>query len=262
MHGYFPYIYASLPLNQQEINLNQYAEALNTVATRKASCFTLIVKKIEYSIRQNIYGFENVMQRFMRIEIVLPRYIKLIKEILEGGFEFSGLRSQSLQTFESNIDFEIRFMTDMNIVGCNWIEINRGQYKILSGKNCMSSCQLEIDVNYKNIISHPAEGVFIRIAAFRILSFDIECAGRKGVFPDPHHDKIIQIANMLIRNGEKEPFIRNIFTLDICSPIQGSTVKCFQTERELLAAWSRFVRECDPDFITGLFLLSLKIDSF
>ncbi len=116
----------------------------------------------------------------------------------------------------------------------------------------MSSCQLEIDVNYKNIISHPAEGVFIRIAAFRILSFDIECAGRKGVFPDPHHDKIIQIANMLIRNGEKEPFIRNIFTLDTCSPIQGSTVKCFQTERELLAAWSRFVRECDPDFITGL----------
>lgn len=28
---------------------------------------------------------------------------------------------------------------------------------------------------------------------FRILSFDIECAGRKGVFPDAKHDPVIQV---------------------------------------------------------------------
>lgn len=31
------------------------------------------------------------------------------------------------------------------------------------------------------------------MAPFRILSFDIECAGRKGLFPEPTHDPVIQV---------------------------------------------------------------------
>lgn len=31
------------------------------------------------------------------------------------------------------------------------------------------------------------------MAPFRILSFDIECAGRKGHFPEPSHDPVIQV---------------------------------------------------------------------
>ncbi len=71
-------------------------------------------------------------------------------------------------------------MADMQIVGCNWIEIPAGVYKIRDKKDYISRCQLEVDVNCADIISHPAEGEYIRIAPLRILSFDIECAGRKG----------------------------------------------------------------------------------
>ena len=92
-------------------------------------------------------------------------------------------------------------MADMNIVGCNWIEIPAETYQIRPILDCISRCQLEIDVNFKSIISHPAEGQFIGIAPLRILSFDIECAGRRGIFPEPNHDPVIQIANMVIRNG-------------------------------------------------------------
>lgn len=35
------------------------------------------------------------------------------------------------------------------------------------------------------------------MAPFRILSFDIECAGRKGHFPEPLHDPVIQVLFML-----------------------------------------------------------------
>lgn len=31
------------------------------------------------------------------------------------------------------------------------------------------------------------------MAPFRILSFDIECAGRKGHFPEATHDPVIQV---------------------------------------------------------------------
>ena len=36
-------------------------------------------------------------------------------------------------------------------------------------------------------------GVWSRMAPFRILSFDIECSGRKGHFPEPEHDPVIQV---------------------------------------------------------------------
>lgn len=175
----------------------------------------------------------------------------MVKRILESGFEFPGYGMQGYPTYESNIDFEIRFMADFNITGCNWIEIPSGVYKLRDKNDYMSRCQLEIDVKCSDIVSHPAEGEWIKIAPLRILSFDIECAGRKGVFPEPEKDSVIQIANMVLRQGEKDPFIRNIFTLNTCSAIVGSQVKCYMKEAEMLTAWSDFVREVDPDLITG-----------
>lgn len=46
----------------------------------------------------------------------------------------------------------------------------------------VSLCQYEVDVGWTDLISHPAEGEWQRIAPLRVLSFDIECAGRKGAF--------------------------------------------------------------------------------
>lgn len=51
-------------------------------------------------------------------------------------------------------------------------------------------CQLEADVLWSDVVSHPPEGPWQRIAPLRVLSFDIECAGRKGPsrpgLPLPH----------------------------------------------------------------------------
>ncbi len=52
------------------------------------------------------------------------------------------------------------------------------------------------------MISHSTNGEWAKIAPFRILSFDIECAGRKGIFPEADKDPVIQIANMVVRQGE------------------------------------------------------------
>ncbi len=47
-------------------------------------------------------------------------------------------------------------------------------------------------------------------------------------------DPVIQIANMVILQGEKVPFVRNVFTLNSCAPIVGSEVLSYQREGELL----------------------------
>ncbi len=84
-------------------------------------------------------------------------------------------------------------MVDSDVVGCNWIELPAGKYQIrekaIPGASdpsrvaTKSRCQLEVDISWEDIVSHPCEGEWLKIAPMRILSFDIECAGRKGSCP-------------------------------------------------------------------------------
>ena len=121
---------------------------------------------------------------------------------------------------------------------------------------------------WDQFISHAPEGEWARLAPLRILSFDIECAGRKGIFPEASVDPVIQIANMVTRQGqlycsfsfyskvkifegESRPFIRNVFTLNTCSSIVGSQVISFNSEAKMLQKWRDFVEQVDPDLIIG-----------
>jgi DNA polymerase elongation subunit (family B) len=63
-----------------------------------------------------------------------------------------------------------------------------------------------------------------RIAPLRILSIDIECAGRKGHFPEAQLDPVIQIASMVTVLGENKPRVKNIMTLGSCAAIVGAEV--------------------------------------
>jgi DNA polymerase delta subunit 1 len=112
-------------------------------------------------------------------------------------------------------------------------------------------CQYECDVRYDAVVSHAPEGQYSKLAPFRILSVDIECAGRKGHFPDAEYDPVIQIATMVTCQGDDKPAIRAIWTLDTCAPIVGSDVLSFSDERELLRSWGKFFRSTDPDLLIG-----------
>ena len=77
-------------------------------------------------------------------------------------------------------------MVDCHIVGCNWIELPAGKYRMKSPndpdkeRQPKSRCQIEVDVSWEDLISHAADGQWLRFAPLRVLSFDIECAGRRG----------------------------------------------------------------------------------
>lgn len=76
-------------------------------------------------------------------------------------------------------------MVDNKITGCNWIELSPKSYTIRPNNRLqqVSRCQLEVDVAFNRLTSHAPEGEWAKLAPFRILSFDIECAGRKGLHP-------------------------------------------------------------------------------
>ncbi|XP_060531065.1 DNA polymerase delta catalytic subunit isoform X2 [Cylas formicarius] len=145
-------------------------------------------------------------------------------------------------------------MVDTNILGCCWIELPSGRWfprTSTSQFSKTSRCQLEVDVSWQDFISHAPEGDWATVARFRIHSFDIECAGRKGIFPEANVDPVIQIANVIQLHGDGDVLTRNVFTLKSCAPIGHADVFCYDNEVDLLCAWADFVRELDPDIFTG-----------
>lgn len=257
VHGFTPYFYVTVPINFTNSSCNELKSNLNKAiledlrsnkeSIREAALEVRLVKA-----RSLMYYKGDNDITFARVSVALPRLIAAAKRLIERTPTSFGLMDPYF--YESNIDFDIRFMVDTAVVGCSWIELPINKWSLRSKDSQLkpeSRCQIEVDVAWNAFIAHQPEGEWSKVAPFRILSFDIECAGRKGVFPEPNHDPVIQIASMVIRQGEPEPYVRNVFTLNTCAPIVGSQVLSFQSESEMLAKWSDFFRELDPDIITG-----------
>lgn len=94
-------------------------------------------------------------------------------------------------------------------------------------------------------------GEYSKMAPLRILSFDIECCGRRGHFPDPEHDPVIQIASYLTTHGSPGQPLRVVHVLGTCAPIAGAVLHTFSEERELLCAWRQMLVDADPDWLIG-----------
>lgn len=133
----------------------------------------------------------------------------------------------------------------------SWVEIPKTKYELIPDRQRHSNCQIEARVHYTDLIAHPNDGEWAKMAPLRILSFDIECAGRKGVFPEANQDPVIQIANVVTRYGETKPFVRNVFCLDTCSSIVNTHILEFDAEEKMLMAWRDFLEKVDPDVIIG-----------
>jgi len=156
----------------------------------------------------------------------------------------------TVMTFDS-IQYVLRFMVDTKLAGMSWVEVPTKSYKLINENERQSNCQIEAEVSYRDLIAHKPEGEWSKMAPLRILSFDIECAGRKGIFPEPNSDPVIQIANVVTRYGEKKPFVRNVFCLDTTSLIVNTQIFEFAKEEKMLMAWRDFLEKVDPDIIIG-----------
>lgn len=83
-------------------------------------------------------------------------------------------------------------------------------------------------------------------------------------FGKPYGDRCIQIGTVFWQFGEEAPYHNNILTLQDCEPFKVGNDDCDirefcykheatanQAEVKLLLAWSKLIRDYDPDIITG-----------
>ena len=69
--------------------------------------------------------------------------------------------------------------------------------------------------------------------------------------PKIEGDKVIQIGTTIQKYGEKHCYLKHIITLNTCSDIDGAVVESYDTEKEVLLAWTQLIHNLDPDIITG-----------
>ena len=207
------------------------------------------------TLREDIFGFQgNQKSPYLKISVTDPMYVPRIRAGFEQGHvHYKGSWSSAdgrVKTYDS-IDYILRFMIDTGITGMSWVEVSPSKYRLIAAHEQQSNCQIEASVHYQDLKAHSNDGEWAKMAPLRVLSFDIECAGRKGIFPDPNVDPVIQIANVVTRYGESKPFIRNVFVLNTCSLIVNTQILEFDIEEKMLMAWRDFLVKVDPDVIIG-----------
>lgn len=253
-HDFQPYFYCSIPSDFQASNVNLFKKNLeNALSSTSKNADVSIIKKVEIVNKRNIMYYQpDGEQRFLKITTQLPKQVATCRTAIEEGkVEMPNARQYRCQTFESNVDFVLRFMNDRQITGCSWVTIPKGKYTLLSPKDKRTFSQIEVDTNFESIEGHPCEGDWMEIPRLRIISFDIEVGGEPDHFPTPDKDPVIQICAYVQVQGDPEPLLSVAFVLDKCTKLVGTALYQFEEEKSLLLAWRKFVRFIDPDVITG-----------
>ncbi|KAK8805699.1 hypothetical protein WA158_002355 [Blastocystis sp. Blastoise] len=250
LHGFLPYFYCSLPNSWSDDDLTDFKNDLSSRLTAQMNRCHVVDAEIVY--KQSIMGYQGMHDsKFLKVTVNMPNAVPTCRSLLSNGISYGQKSTGCLYIYEAKIPFVLRCMIDLNIVGCNWLTAPAGKYTLRPMDKKKTTCQYEIDIYYKYIISHNTEGIYMDVAPFRILSFDIECLATDGGFPTGDKDPVIQIANVLTEQGSSEPFYKCVFCLNTCAPIPGAEIFAFENEKDLLAAWSQFVIASDPDVITG-----------
>ena len=195
--------------------------------------------KAEPKRAKDLWGFQNGdLSDFIQVTFKSHRSLRGLAWSIENAKwpELSGCR-----VYESNIDPVLRFM---HVSGCSstgWIDPG------LCEPDIKTTCDINLWApNWRFIQPVTRDD----IAPLRIMSFDIECYSSTGAFPDPRNpqDVVFQIGMTTKEFGKDEWLDRKCLCLKQTS---GPDLESFETERELLDAFQKYLVKTDPDIITG-----------
>ena len=80
-------------------------------------------------------------------------------------------------------------------------------------------------------------------------SFEYSC-----IFPPLKGDEVTFVGTTFLRYGEEEPYLNHCIAKDTCDDlpqVKNSVIESYKTEKEVMLAWSKLIREEDPDIVIG-----------
>ncbi|GAG55984.1 unnamed protein product, partial [marine sediment metagenome] len=211
---------------------------------------------INYRVVKNhkFYGFTNY-KKFKFIQLIFKNHaaMRSYDYAFRKPLKIRQLSRNplKLQIHEANIEPFIRCMHIRKLHAVGWVNIEK--YTHLTNKPSISDINIETDYMNLDFIDD------MRINPYIIASFDLECTSEDGAFPQANRDgdKIIQIGTTFSRFGESECYYKHIITLGSCNSLKkyDIDVESYNTEQEVLLAWTNLIERINPDIITGYNIL-------
>ena len=258
LHGWYPYLYVQAPpawvdsLAYQDCLRLALSEALafevdgKEFLKRVLHQFAEPIVSIETVTATNILGYDpsQTKQLFLKQRVISPLLIQPLRDcwthrtlsvegkptLVSGG--------ASTPTFDANLDPILQFIVSKELCGCHWCQV---PLRPVAEPSTYCDYELECHVDDLRVDTSRDD-----LGQLLVLSFDLEAAGRRGVFPDPAVDPVIQIAIHFL--PKREPLL---LSLKECNPIPGAIVLSFEKEQSLLLAFRDVVLRFDPDILTG-----------
>lgn len=246
---------------------------------------------------------------FIKITTHYPKFVKLFRDLIENpygrksyeskfGDSDSGYKKRIpevpgwlkpprqggtipspniIKTYEADVDFIIRWITETKRAPCQWFYIPRGLYSNVSGNFRFSKIGLEINVKHNNLIPIidcdkyiPPQNKYIHnqilkdiapnkpsdyeniFPNFKCFTWDIESLTDPTHFADPNKDPVLQISIVLSDLFKKHKRKRILLALDYTpKPSNVDIIYCFKTEKELIEAFQNIYVDFDPDIDCG-----------
>jgi DNA polymerase elongation subunit (family B) len=216
------------------------------VTWENASDGLISAKPVE---KYKFWGFTNYKKfKFLQLNFRDFDTMKICERACKRYYKLPMVkRLIKLELFESNIIPILRFMHIRQLEAMGWISIPKN--KLDTNTDLKSCCDINYSVKWTNV-DHQED---YSISKFTIMAFDIECTSGDGSFPQPERDsdKVIQIGATLSKYGEDDVYEKHLLSLGETADIEGVHVQWFDTEQELLVAFTKLLRKINPEIITG-----------
>ena len=226
-----PYFFVKLPrgTTQQEVRL--LYNDLEKLRPDHVTSYSLTQQK-------DVWGFQNNEKfAYMRLNFKTLADRRKVNSVFMYNDSF-----KQFHVYESNLDPVLRLMHRTGIQSTGWLD---------TGPECVRSHLANVDIDlWCNEWSTMKPVERDDIAPFVVASVDIECNSSTGKFPDADipGDACFQIAVSLCTFGSDEPYEK----VCLCyKKTEGPGVVSFETEREMLEAFQKYIQKKDVDIITG-----------
>jgi len=235
--SFSPYFFVKLPRNVTPQRVKIIYDKIDRACPE---CLT----SINTIQRKDVWGFQN-SEKFPYLQLFCKN---LASRRMVSGRLRRPLPDETLKMkiYESNLDPVLRLMHRTGIQSTGWLD---------TGDDCEPGHVANTDIdltckNWRNLkpVDDPETAPFV------VASVDIECNSSTGKFPDAdiEGDACFQIAISLCKFGSDEPYDKTCLCYKKTdSHLDGCNIVSFDTEREMLEAFQRYLHEKDVDIITG-----------
>jgi DNA polymerase delta subunit 1 len=269
INDFYPYFYFPVTSLFTQDDIPQF-KAIATKILPK-----LEFKEIKLVEREPIMfcrvGYGNTYSHFLKIMMKEPRFVSSLAKILNNAdtnnfsVYYTGEKLYTNQCYESNLMLYLRFMIDLGLVGCGWIQIPSGTYRQLKVNHDYhnmekdlienSKCELNIYCQYQHLVAlNPkvddtddrakqlSSNAPLRTLAMQVFLCDRKIAFIACLYRFPESDENQWI---VLYHGPKIPVQEKAYL----------KTYAFKDEMHLLLGFRNMFLVFDPDIVTGYNLM-------